>query len=31
MFTKKLWQYIIRLRQLTKGEDTPETSVNKIC
>ena len=31
MFTKKLWQYIIRLCQLTIGEDTPETSVNKIC
>ena len=31
MFTKKLWQCIIRLCQLTIGEDTPGASVNKIC
>ena len=29
MFTKKLWQYIIRLCELTIGKDTPETSLNK--
>ena len=30
MFKKRFWQYIIRLCQLTIGENTPETSLNKL-